>query len=133
MVTKLAEYALLCIGAFFLFLSCLGLWRLDDFYQRIHAPTKAITLGLASLFAASVIAFRDGVVAAKAILAVVFIGATAPVGAHFLASTGYRCGLRPRRPIVRDEYASSAGSEGPPAGPSAGPSGRGTDQPSERL
>ncbi len=123
MVTKLAEYALLCIGAFFLFLSCLGLWRLDDFYQRIHAPTKAITLGLGSLFAATVIAFRDGVVVAKAILAVVFIGATAPVGAHFLASTGYRCGLRPRRPFVRDEYAPSAGSE-------EGLPGRGTDQPS---
>lgn len=121
MATKFAEYALLCIGAFFLFLSCLGLWRLDDFYQRIHAPTKAITLGLASLFAATVLAFRDGVVAAKAILAIVFIGATAPVGAHFLASTGYRCGLRPRRPIVRDEYASSAGSEGPSQG--------GTDKP----
>lgn len=101
---RILEQALILVGAFFLFVSSLGLWRMKDFYQRIHAPTKAATLGLASIFAATVLMLGWGV-ATKALLAILFIGATAPVGAHYLARTAYRSGVTPRRELIRDDYA----------------------------
>ena len=99
-----AEAVLVLVGAFFLFVAALGLWRLGDFFQRIHAPTKASTLGLISLFGATLLSL-EGAIGTKALLAILFIAATAPIGAHYLARTAHRCGVRPRDPGVRDDYA----------------------------
>lgn len=104
MAAEIVEDVLVLVGAFFLFVSSVGLWRLGDFFERLHAPTKATTLGLASLFGATVLSL-GGTTTAKAVLAVIFIAATAPVGAHYLARNAHRCGLRPRGPDVRDDYA----------------------------
>ena len=38
-----------------LFVGSLGLIRLPDFYTRLHAPTKATTLGIGSVLIASMI------------------------------------------------------------------------------
>jgi multicomponent Na+:H+ antiporter subunit G len=111
MFAKAVEYFLVIAGAFFLFVSGVGLWRLGDFFERIHAPTKACTLGLVSLFGATVIAL-GGTTATKAFLAVVFIAASAPVGSHYLSRTAHRCGLRPRGEKIRDDYATYREREG---------------------
>ena len=38
--------ALILVGAGFTLIGSLGLLRLRDFYSRLHAPTKASTLGV---------------------------------------------------------------------------------------
>ena len=38
--------ALVALGVFFMVVASIGVLRLGDFYQRLHAPTKAATLGL---------------------------------------------------------------------------------------
>ena len=48
---------LILAGAIFTFIGALGLARLPDFYTRLHAPTKATTLGVGSLLIASAIYF----------------------------------------------------------------------------
>jgi multicomponent K+:H+ antiporter subunit G len=40
---------LLLTGACFTLVGSIGLARLPDFFSRLHAPTKATTLGLSSL------------------------------------------------------------------------------------
>lgn len=100
--------AILCIaaGAFFMFVASVGVLRLSDFYSRIHAPTKAATLGLFFLLIAVVLTLQEAVVVTKALLAILFIAATAPVGAHILSRAGYRNDV-PRDPATElDEYAS---------------------------
>lgn len=116
MPATVVENALVLVGAFFLLLSGFGLWRLGDFFQRVHAPTKATTLGLVSLFGATVVSLGE-TAAVKAILAVVFIAATAPVGAHYLARNAHRCGLRPGGPEVRDDYAARRREDGGTSAP----------------
>ena len=106
MVTDYIEIAALVLGAFFMFVASLGVLRLADFYTRIHAPTKAATLGLAFFLVALAIHVRYGTGIAKALLAMLFIGMTAPVGAHILARAAYRNGVRPTAKI--DEYAPHA-------------------------
>jgi glycosyltransferase involved in cell wall biosynthesis len=44
---------LILTGAIFTFIGSLGLARLQDFYTRLHGPTKATTLGVGCLLVAS--------------------------------------------------------------------------------
>ena len=100
----LIEVVAIAIGVFFMFVSSLGVLRLPDFYSRIHAPTKAATLGLFFLFVAVAVGVPEKVVVTKALLALLFIAATAPVGAHIMARAAYRTGVRPEKPMAVDEY-----------------------------
>lgn len=103
MMTDYIEIAMLLFGAFFMFVASLGVLRLVDFYTRIHAPTKAATLGLAFFLTALAIHIRSTTGVAKALLAMLFIGMTAPAGAHIFARAAYRNRVRPAAKI--DEYA----------------------------
>jgi multicomponent Na+:H+ antiporter subunit G len=98
------EYLAIIVGVFFMFVGSLGVLRLRDFYMRIHAPTKAATLGLIFLLIAVAIAVRDPALITKAVLAVVFVAATAPVGAHLLARAAYRNGVRYSPDTRPNEY-----------------------------
>lgn len=44
---------LLLAGSFFMLAGAIGLVRFPDFYMRLHAPTKASTLGVGSILLAS--------------------------------------------------------------------------------
>lgn len=78
---------LILAGALFTFIGSLGLVRLRDFYTRLHAPTKATTLGVGSLLIASALYFStqgEGV-SLHELLITLFLFITAPVSAHLLA------------------------------------------------
>lgn len=105
MWTDLLVAACIVVGVFFMFVASLGVFRLSDFYLRVHAPTKAATLGLAFLLAALALHLPEKTVATKALLALLFIGATAPVGGHILARAAYRNGVPPTPGTEPDEYA----------------------------
>ena len=49
--------ALVLTGALFAFIGSLGLLRLGNFYQRVHAPTLGTTLGTFLVLAASITCF----------------------------------------------------------------------------
>jgi multicomponent Na+:H+ antiporter subunit G len=100
------ELVAIVFGVFFMFVASMGVFRLKDFYMRVHAPTKAATLGLVFLLVAVAIGNAgEFAVVTKALLAVLFIAATAPVGAHLLSRAAYRFGV-PRSPETKlDEYA----------------------------
>jgi multicomponent K+:H+ antiporter subunit G len=81
------ESAVLLIGAFFVLVGSIGLLRLPDFLSRLHAPTKATTLGLGGLLLASMIHFsaQRGDLSLHELLVILFLFLTAPVGAYMLA------------------------------------------------
>lgn len=78
---------LLVIGGIFIFVGSLGLARLQDFYTRLHAPTKATTVGLGSVLLASMIYTyaTEGYITVNVLLITLFLVITAPVVAHILA------------------------------------------------
>lgn len=92
------------VGVFFMAVASIGVLRLPDFYHRIHAPTKAATLGLAFLLLAAALAVGEAVVWTKAVLALLFLAATAPVGAHLLCRAAYRAGVPSAKAVELDEY-----------------------------
>jgi multicomponent K+:H+ antiporter subunit G len=89
------------IGSTFVFVGSFGLLRLQDLYCRLHAPTKATTLGLGAMLLASVLFFStyEGGISLHEILVSVFLFLTAPASAHMLA----RAGLHQRvRTVTRE-------------------------------
>src|SRR3546814_3563651 len=68
-------------GASLTLIGCLGLLRLESFYQRIHAPTLGSTLGTGAILIGSMIFFSA--LAARPvlheILIAVFVTVTTPV------------------------------------------------------
>ena len=78
---------LLVAGATFTFIGSLGLVRLEDFYTRLHAPTKATTVGVGCLLVASSVYFSaagEGL-SLHELLVSLFLFITAPISAHLLA------------------------------------------------
>lgn len=86
-VLELLLSALIVGGALFTFIGSLGLVRLPDFYTRLHAPTKATTLGVGCLLLASSLFFSltSESISLHEILVTLFLFITAPVSAHLLA------------------------------------------------
>jgi multicomponent Na+:H+ antiporter subunit G len=103
--TEILLAAGILLGVFFMFVASVGVYRLSDFYSRIHAPTKAATLGLAFLLIAVAMVAGEASVVTKAILALLFIGATAPAGAHILSRAAYRNEVPMDAATEVDEYA----------------------------
>ncbi len=79
----------LIAGGFFVFVAALGVLRLPDLFMRMHAATKAGTLGAGLVLFAAAVVFGDLGVAVKGILVFVFLLLTAPVAAHVLGRAAY--------------------------------------------
>ncbi len=77
---------LVAVGGVFVLVAAIGLLRLPDFYMRLHAPTKAATLGLGCLLlAALLVAALQGRFGVAELLITLFVFVTAPVSANVLA------------------------------------------------
>ena len=77
---------LLLLGAFFTLVGGYGLVKLNNPMSRLHAPTKAGTLGVGSILIASMIyAFDHAGGSLHELLISIFMFATAPVTAYFIA------------------------------------------------
>jgi len=89
----------LCLvtGGFFTLVGAIGLVRLPDYFMRLHAPTKATTLGVGSILAASLLYFAgSGRLVVHELLVGVFLFMTAPVSALMLARAAIRLRLPSR-------------------------------------
>jgi len=73
--------ALVMLGALFAFIGSLGLLRLKNFYQRVHAPTLGTTLGTFFMLAGSITCFSvlHGRPIFNEILIGVFLALTTPI------------------------------------------------------
>lgn len=91
---------LILAGALFTFIGSLGLARFQDFYTRLHGPTKATTLGVGSLLVASALYFsaRGEGLSLHEVLVTLFLFITAPVSAHLLAKAALHLKLRSLAP-----------------------------------
>lgn len=78
---------LILAGAAFLFVGSFGLAKLPDTMRRLHAPTKATTLGIGSLLIASMVFFvvLHGATGIHELLITLFLFLTAPVTANMIA------------------------------------------------
>ncbi|MCL7715405.1 Na+/H+ antiporter subunit G [Stenotrophomonas mori] len=105
--------ALLLFGSFFILVGALGLIRFSDFFKRLHAPTKASTLGVGCLLVCSVAyhIFLGEDPQPRELLITVFLFITAPVSAHMMAKAALAL-MMETRPDVPEDGARAAGDDG---------------------
>jgi len=78
--------AMLVVGGVFMLVGAIGLVRFGDFFMRLHAPTKATTLGVGGVLLASMgLRWSQGDPGLQELLITLFLFITAPVSANLLA------------------------------------------------
>ncbi|MEC5422177.1 monovalent cation/H(+) antiporter subunit G [Virgibacillus sp. C22-A2] len=94
------------VGTFFIFSASLGILRFPDVYTRLHAATKAATLGISTILIGAFLFLyvSHSIVSGKLLLAIVFIFLTAPVSAHMLARAAHENGVKPYLKNRTDAY-----------------------------
>lgn len=96
---------LMAVGAILMLLAAVGLMRLPDLPTRMHASTKAGSLGAAMIMLAVAIHLPSAEIIARALAVVVFLLLTAPVAAHVIGRAGYFVGVPLWSGTVKDELA----------------------------
>ena len=92
MMGEIAGNVLLMAGSAWMLLAAIGVVRFRDTYQRLHASTKAVTLGLLLMLAGAAF-YIPGADAAKLALTALFVFLTAPVGAQLIGRASARWGV----------------------------------------
>ena len=104
---------LVAVGSFFLVVGTVGLLRLPNVYNRMHATSKATTLGAASMALAGFVYYGPGGNGLNALVTVGFLFLTAPTGAHMISRAAQRMGVpfedHVRWPTVADGGGSDGG------------------------
>lgn len=84
---ELLVSVLIVLGGTFTLIGSIGLVKLPELLTRLHAPTKATTLGVGSALAASMLFFFgiEGTLSIHEVLISLFLFLTAPISAQFIA------------------------------------------------
>lgn len=94
---------LVIVGSGFALVAAIGLIRLPDVYSRMHAASKAGTLGSGVMLIALAVVANDQATMTRSLAGVVFFLLTAPIAAHLLAKAAYAAGYRLWENSVLDE------------------------------
>lgn len=96
---------LVLVGAGLALVGSIGLLRLKDFYQRVHAPTLGATLGAGSILIASMLFFSvlQSRPVLHEILVGVFLTVTTPVTLILLVKATHHRDLDAERPAPKTE------------------------------
>ena len=80
------------MGAIFCLVASVGVVRLPDALIRMHAATKAGTLGTGLLVIAEAFFYRELGISLRAVTVIALVLLTAPVAAHLIGRAFYRSG-----------------------------------------
>ncbi|MEX0955412.1 MAG: monovalent cation/H(+) antiporter subunit G [Rhizobiaceae bacterium] len=114
MISEVQNYIagiLMIAGAAFALVATIGIVRLPDIYSRMHAASKAGTVGSGATLIALAVFTDDPATTLRAVAAVAFLMLTAPVSAHLLAKSAYSAGYRLSDKSVIDDMADESRSD----------------------
>lgn len=112
-MTEVLTAALVLVGAALSLIAAIGLIRMPDLPMRMHAATKAGTLGAGLLLGAVAVAYSDAGVTIRALATIGFLFLTAPVSAHVIGRAAYRGGLKLWERTCLDELAADRAAASP--------------------
>ena len=97
MLAEIVISLLLVLGGLFGLVGSYGLVKLDDLMRRLHAPTKATTLGVGGILIGSMIysAVYLDKISAHELLITIFLLLTAPITANFIAKAHLHRNAKP--------------------------------------
>lgn len=96
MLTDIVVSALIVAAGFFGLVGSYGLVKLPDLATRLHAPTKATTLGVGGALIGSMVYFTArGEPTAHELIISLFLFLTAPITAKMIAKAGLHLQAKP--------------------------------------
>ncbi len=106
-MTEIITGILLLLGSFLCLMAALGIIRLPDPLIRMHAATKAGTLGVGLLIVAEAIFYQQLGISLRAATIILLLLLTTPVAAHLIGRAAYRSGVKLSRRTWIDELGES--------------------------
>lgn len=94
-VAEIVAGLFLIAGACFVLIGSFGLWRLPDFYTRLHAAGITDTLGLALMLIGMMFLAGWTLVTVKLLFVLALVLVTSPAATHAAANAAWTAGLRP--------------------------------------
>uniref|UniRef100_UPI004055B6D1 monovalent cation/H(+) antiporter subunit G n=1 Tax=Candidatus Electrothrix sp. TaxID=2170559 RepID=UPI004055B6D1 len=82
----------LIAGSLFMLVASIGVVKFSDVYMRMHAITKAASLGTILMLAAVSIIYVQWIVWVEALMVVLFVIVTAPIASHMIAKAAHKGG-----------------------------------------
>jgi multicomponent Na+:H+ antiporter subunit G len=115
-MNEIITAVLLVLGSLFAFVAALGMLRLPDTVIRMHAATKAGTLGAGLILIGEAFFYAEFGITLRALAAITFLLLTAPIAAHLIGRAAYYSGIRLWQKTWIDQLAErySAGDGGDP-------------------
>ena len=99
-IINLVSGLLITIGALSIIVGLLGVYRMPDFYTRLHAASIIDTLGAMLILFGLILYYGFNIVSLKLLLILIFILITTPTAAHALAKSALHGNLKP---ILKDD------------------------------
>ena len=93
-MNEIITAVLLVLGSIFAFVAALGMLRLPDTVIRMHAATKAGTLGAGLILIGEAFFYAELGITLRALAAITFLLLTAPVAAHLIGRAAYYSNIR---------------------------------------
>lgn len=92
-------------GLVFMVIGALGVHRLPDAYNRLHAASKCVTLGLTGMLLAACYHLGTAPIVSKALITIAFTFVANPIGSHLLAKAAHHAGLKQWERTLSDDLA----------------------------
>lgn len=92
-MTEILAGILLVLGSLLCFMAAVGIVRLPDPLIRMHAATKAGTLGVGLLVVAEAVFYQQLGISLRAATIILLLLLTTPVAAHLIGRAAYRSGV----------------------------------------
>lgn len=89
MINEWASAFFLVAGSLYMLLSAIGMLRFPDLYTRIHATTKASSLGIMLMLAATSIFFPGLMVFMLSVLIIIITFVTKPLASHAISRAAH--------------------------------------------
>ena len=99
-IINLVSSLFITLGALSIIVGLLGVYRMPDFYTRLHAASIIDTLGAMLILFGLMLYYGFNIVSLKLLLILIFILITTPTAAHALAKSALHGNLKP---ILKDD------------------------------
>ncbi len=94
MIVDVISGVLALAGGAFCLVAGIGILRLGDVFARMHAATKAGTLGLALICLGAMVRAENLAQVGELLFVFLFMVASAPIGAHLIGRAAFRTRVR---------------------------------------
>ncbi len=100
-ILNLVSSVFILVGSLSIIVGLLGVYRMPDFFTRLHAASIIDTLGAMLILFGLIMHHGISIVSVKLFLILVFILITTPTAAHALAKSALHGNLKP---VTDDDY-----------------------------